>query len=325
MRHRWPRAVPSPRPILLGAAASLLALSCAFHVQGTAETGASSSATTGTGGVPGTGGAATTGTTTSTATSSAGGAGGMTGTGGMGGHGGMPPVCGDGKVEGTEACDDGNTAIDDGCADCAVQLGYSCSGAPSACVPIPPQIVVVGDPTPIGLTITDKQDHYDGSIATMDCATVTLVDQGFPVVHRVILEVGIDHPYVGDLVLKLVSPKGTISTMMSRPGLNEPADKYDESNGYSPHLSAGAPITFDDNATDDAEQMGKSLGGGTVCQDDQHCQFHPNHGAGPGVMGLADFNGESPAGDWKVCLADGDDNDVGTLQKVKLTVLAWQK
>jgi cysteine-rich repeat protein len=255
-------------------------------------------------------------------TSSAGGAGGL---GGMGGTGGTPPVCGDGKVEGTEACDDGNTVVDDGCASCAVQPGFTCSGAPSACTPIPPQVVTVGVPNRLEMTITDQQDHYDGTIATMDCATITLVDQGFPVIHRVMLQVGIDHPYVGDLVLKLVSPKGTVSTMFSRPGLDEPVDTYDENNGDSSDVSADFPLTFSDDQPDDAETMGNTIDGShTVCKDDQRCNYHPNHGSGPGTS-LADFNGEAPAGDWKVCLADGDNNDVGKLQTATLTVLAWQQ
>jgi cysteine-rich repeat protein len=44
-----------------------------------------------------------------------GGAGGAGGKGGSGGSGGAGTVCGNGKVEGTEECDDGNTANFDGC------------------------------------------------------------------------------------------------------------------------------------------------------------------------------------------------------------------
>jgi len=37
------------------------------------------------------------------------------------------PVCGDGVMEGSEECDDGNTAAGDGCsADCAIEYGTSC-------------------------------------------------------------------------------------------------------------------------------------------------------------------------------------------------------
>lgn len=299
-------------PLALGAAGSVLALSCALHTSGTGESPGTSS----TSASAGSGGAAT---TSSMSTSSTG------GKGGAGGTGGMPAVCGDGKVEGQEACDDGNDADDDGCASCAVAPGYTCSSEPSACVPIPPQTVTVGSPNRLEMSITDQANHYDGTIPSMDCATITLADQGFPVIHRVILVVGIDHPYVGDLVLELVSPKGTVSTIFSRPGLDEPADTYDESNGDGSDVSADHPLTFRDDETDDAEQMGDSIDGNhTVCKDDARCSYHPNPGKGPGTS-LADFNGEPPAGDWRVCLADGDNNDAGKLQTATLTVLAWQQ
>eukprot|EP00658_Telonema_sp_P-2_P036236 TRINITY_DN26250_c0_g1_i1.p1 TRINITY_DN26250_c0_g1~~TRINITY_DN26250_c0_g1_i1.p1 ORF type:complete len:419 (-),score=93.14 TRINITY_DN26250_c0_g1_i1:306-1562(-) len=39
----------------------------------------------------------------------------------------LPSVCGDGRREGPEQCDDGNTAAGDGCnAECALEPGYSC-------------------------------------------------------------------------------------------------------------------------------------------------------------------------------------------------------
>jgi cysteine-rich repeat protein len=49
-----------------------------------------------------------------------------------------PETCGNNDVEGTEACDDGNLAALDGCsATCTVETGYSCTGDPSVCTPIP--------------------------------------------------------------------------------------------------------------------------------------------------------------------------------------------
>jgi cysteine-rich repeat protein len=47
---------------------------------------------------------------------------------------GPAPVCGDGVSAGAEGCDDGNATAGDGCsALCAVEPGYTCNGAPSAC------------------------------------------------------------------------------------------------------------------------------------------------------------------------------------------------
>ena len=52
------------------------------------------------------------------------------------------PTCGNGKVEGTEVCDDGNNADNAGCkTDCSgAMLGYTCSGGnittASTCTPL---------------------------------------------------------------------------------------------------------------------------------------------------------------------------------------------
>jgi cysteine-rich repeat protein len=48
-----------------------------------------------------------------------------------------PTTCGDGWVDATEECDDGNTADGDGCSmDCGtVEDGYLCRGEPSSCRP----------------------------------------------------------------------------------------------------------------------------------------------------------------------------------------------
>jgi subtilisin-like proprotein convertase family protein len=59
-----------------------------------------------------------------------------------------------------------------------------------------------------------------------------------------------------------------------------------------------------------------------VCKDDGRCTYAPSPGSGPG-HGFADFHGESPVGDWLLCLADGHVHDSGTLQAATLTVLAW--
>lgn len=47
---------------------------------------------------------------------------------------GFPPVCGDGRVEAPETCDDANTVANDGCTMCQVDNGYECVLAPSLCV-----------------------------------------------------------------------------------------------------------------------------------------------------------------------------------------------
>lgn len=48
------------------------------------------------------------------------------------------PPCGDGVIGVGEACDDGNPRAGDGCSTtCALEPGWSCTGQPSVCVPLP--------------------------------------------------------------------------------------------------------------------------------------------------------------------------------------------
>ena len=49
-------------------------------------------------------------------------------------------ACGNGAVEAPEACDDSNTANGDGCSStCTIEAGWTCTGSPSVCTPIPTQ------------------------------------------------------------------------------------------------------------------------------------------------------------------------------------------
>jgi cysteine-rich repeat protein len=105
--------------------------------------GAGSSAAGGsanvTGGASGDGGTNASGASSGSSGSGAGGTAsggagaGTSGSAGAAGSGGGS-VCGNGKVEGAETCDDGNTTTSDGCsATCTVETGFACGGAPSAC------------------------------------------------------------------------------------------------------------------------------------------------------------------------------------------------
>jgi cysteine-rich repeat protein len=241
--------------------------------------------------------------------------------GGMGGVGGSPPGCGDGVIAGQESCDDGNATANDGCSQCNVDPGYDCTGEPSTCTLTMAQRVTVGPN--LGLAITDQSLFYNGTTSTMMCVNVFIPDNGHPSVQSVELDVLITHPWVGDLVIKLVSPQNTISTMLSRPGYTEVTDTYDAVDGDGSDLSSNNPITFRDGENDDAETMGNSLNNNqVVCRDDNRCDYAPNSGAAIG-NGLADFDGEDPVGNWRVCVGDAAVGDVGTLNGATLTVLSW--
>jgi len=89
------------------------------------------------------------------------------------------PVCGDGISDPNEsrACDDGNDTPGDGCgAECKIEEGFSCSGAPSICVPDfdPP---VCGD----GISDPNEPDACDdeNNVPGDGCSDVCKIEEGF--------------------------------------------------------------------------------------------------------------------------------------------------
>jgi subtilisin-like proprotein convertase family protein len=181
--------------------------------------------------------------------------------------------------------------------------------------------VVTVNPSP-PLVVDD--DGYAGPIASMKCVALDMVDQGYQSVQAVEVTSAISHAWIGDLTIKLVSPLGTVTTLVSRPGLDEPADDGSSAGafGANANLVAASPITFRDGASHDAELMGSTLGDDeAVCLDDGQCAFQPNPGTGPGTS-LADFDGEDPVGTWQLCAGDSATPDAGAIHSVTLSVLA---
>jgi fibro-slime domain-containing protein len=96
----------------------------------------------------------------------AGAGGSAAGTAGGGGTAGALPVCGDGKKEGTEACDDGDDDAADGCsATCALEAGYACNSPGQPCAP------VCGDGTVIAPEKCDDQNTSIGDGCNATCQT----------------------------------------------------------------------------------------------------------------------------------------------------------
>jgi len=107
--------------------------------------------------------------------------------------------------------------------------------------------------------------------------------------------------------------------MMSRPGVVETADDGTGGPGNSSNLTRTFPVTFQQGATT-AENMGISLGDAQfVCQDDSICTYAPAHGAAAGSDFTA-FNGKTIAGTWRLCVGDAEVGDVGTIDRVTLTI-----
>ena len=167
----------------------------------------------------------------------------------------------------------------------------------------------------LGLDIAD--DAYDGSLASMACVDLTVIDDGINYVSLIDeLEVAIAHSEVGDLVIKVQAPSGLVSTAMSRPGLAEAMDDGEGNGGDKSILKANFPVTFRDAGLVDAELMGI---GNVVCQDDGLCDYHPNPDSGEGTN-FADFIGEESKGTWRVCFGDAEPGGMGSVDEVSLVI-----
>lgn len=169
-------------------------------------------------------------------------------------------------------------------------------------------------------------DGYNGQPAppSMTCQDLIIPDDPIDFVGGAEVTVGIDHPWVGDLTIKLVSPENKILTLVSRPGLNEPADDGKSSGGDSSNLSASRPLTFKNGAPNNPELMGGTIGANNViCQDENPplmaCEWAPNPGKGPGTD-FNDFLGDKASGTWKVCVGDASPGDMGKLHSAKLVI-----
>ncbi|MEZ5442362.1 MAG: DUF11 domain-containing protein [Lysobacterales bacterium] len=157
-------------------------------------------------------------------------------------------------------------------------------------------------------------DAYDGTVGSMICLTVADPNNG-QTINDVNVNMSVEHSWVGDLVFKVVSPGGTVGTLVSRPGLVETVDDGTNCCGDSSDLIVTSPLTFDDQGGGpSAETMGGAIGGTAfICQDDGVCNYVSNVGAATGV-GLADFNGlTASGGNWMVCAGDSGASDTGNL------------
>ncbi len=81
--------------------------------------------------------------------------------------------CGNGVIEASEQCDDGNALILDGCVGCMVERGYRCTGEPSACLR-----QFSGDGCGNGI-ISRSEECDDGNARDGDgCSRICLREEG---------------------------------------------------------------------------------------------------------------------------------------------------
>lgn len=132
---------------------------------GAIETGGTSSGGKSTGGRVNVGGAS--GSSGQAGEGAVGGSGGSGGAGGDGGDAGGPvvsPLCGNGVANPTETCDDGNATAGDGCTNCRIDSGFTCTGAPSICR------ATCADGLVVGSEGCDDQNTTAGDGCSATCA-----------------------------------------------------------------------------------------------------------------------------------------------------------
>jgi subtilisin-like proprotein convertase family protein len=136
------------------------------------------------------------------------------------------------------------------------------------------QIVVSGLSNPI----SDLNFIFDGSACTSDAGATT---------------VGLDHTYVGDLLITLTSPQGTTVTLMNRPGNGLENAGHNFCNTM---LDDGAIASIQNIVTAGAPYSGT---------------FKPPNP-------LAAFNGQNGNGTWILNVADLEGNDTGNIRAFSL-------
>ena len=181
--------------------------------------------------------------------------------------------------------------------------------------------ILVQSLAPQNPTIVD--DAYNGTLGSMNCATVDIPDNGLNFIAAAKLTgVKIDHTWVGDLVIKVVAPDNTAITVLSRPGLVEAGDNGSGIGGDSANLVSTHAIEFYDGGPKDAELMGNESASTAfeICKGmPSFCKYDPNPGsATPGKF--ASLKNKKASGTWRVCVADGGANDTGTFVGATLEI-----
>ena len=174
-----------------------------------------------------------------------------------------------------------------------------------------------------GLGIPVPDGGYNGTLGSMASDTIT-VPAGAGQVTEATVEIAIDHTWLGDLVIKLESPAGTIVTLMHYPGLSGVADGGPACCGTTTNLSVAFPILFSDSAPSGVEAEDMGLGGDPgIGSPDNYIPDAGDLGTsqgGPLTERFVALVGEDSAGNWTLYVGDGIGIDSGTLDAWTLTL-----
>ncbi len=151
-----------------------------------------------------------------------------------------------------------------------------------------PIALTVGEPGPV--------PNVPVSIPDLSTGTSTVTITNDVVLSDVKVRVVINHPWVGDLRLRLQSPLGSRVTLLDRPGVPATAGGCDNSN---------MDVTFDDASAFDPES---------------YCAgFNPWYqGVARPTVPLSLFDGERSAGTWSLIAEDLAAGDVGVIANWEL-------
>lgn len=170
--------------------------------------------------------------------------------------------------------------------------------------------------TPDGTCQPIPDNVYRGDAFAAGQAVCKTFSTGTGTINNLRLNLGITHPWVGDLVIKVRNPAGTkTATLVSRPGGLETDDTGVAGPvGDSSNMLNSSVIGYADGLTPSAETIGAAPLGGAdvVCRDlSSPCAYGTDPGATLPALGLATFNGDAAGTGWTICVGDRAAGDLG--------------
>jgi subtilisin-like proprotein convertase family protein len=143
-----------------------------------------------------------------------------------------------------------------------------------------PTIVCIGQPA----TLTDSESTVSGAVIDGSSDVVSVLSiTADETITDLNVNLDISHTWVGDVIVTLESPAGTVVTLMDQPGVPDSAFGCSEDDILA---------TFDDEGTNPVEDecnVGPAIGGVVIPQEM-----------------LSAFDGESTAGDWTLTVSDAE-------------------
>jgi len=195
---------------------------------------------------------------------------------------------------------------------CWVASSAAWAGGPESCIGL-----AIPDDTYIGTL--DGNDGF-GTDAGMACCERSLGTSHPLSIDDLEVTAALDHSWLGDLVVKIRSPEGTITTLQSRAGFDDVTDIGTGGPGSSADLVAAHDVTWGDGkGWPSAETMGSGLTAvEAACRDNGICDYSTAPDSAAGQPLDVAFDGETYDGTWTFCVGDAGEGDVGTLLNIQI-------